>query len=176
MARDAEGAPEEEAEAMTGASDSEEASNAAPSSLRAAAPSGEEPSAAGKGADYPLHFEGENSYPECERCGACCRVNVLAMTHEEVARVRDYIVEHRIRPIDRGKQGCCLQRASGDGCMVWEARPQVCRLHNCHVSRIEILRRNPSIHVPENIPLVDLHECFINGREVDPRYEEDPQG
>ena len=27
----------------------------------------------------------------------------------------------------------------------------------------------------EDIPLVDLHECFINGREVAPRYVEVPQ-
>ena len=37
--------------------------------------------AADKGADVPLHFDGENSYPECQRCGSCCQVNVLAMTH-----------------------------------------------------------------------------------------------
>lgn len=136
---------------------------------------GDEPAAAGKGADYPLHFEGENSYPECERCGSCCQVNVLAMTHEEVARIRAYIAEHDIHPIDRSKQGCCLESPDGSGCMVWPVRAQVCRLHNCHVSRIEILRRNSSIHVPEDIPLVDLHECFINGREVDPRVVQVPQ-
>lgn len=131
----------------------------------------DEPLAAEKGADYPLHFDGENSYPECIRCGSCCQVNVLAMTHEEVRRIRDYIAEHDIHPIDRGKKGCCLESPDGNGCMVWPARAQVCRLHNCHVSRIEILRRNPSIHVPDDIPLVDLHECFINGREIDPRYQ-----
>lgn len=123
-----------------------------------------------KGAEVALHFDGENSYPECRRCGSCCQVNVLAMTHEEVERIRAYIAAHDIHPIDRHKQSCCLEAADGQGCMVWEARAQVCRLHNCHVSRIEILRRNPSIRVPEDIPLVDLHECFINGREIDPRY------
>lgn len=161
------------------------AEDAAPGAVSAAASPGVaavpdssvagEPAAAGKGADYPLHFEGENSYPECERCGSCCQVNVLAMTHEEVACIREYMVEHDIHPIDRHKQGCCLQNADGDGCMVWPVRAQVCRLHNCHVSRIEILRRNPNIHVPEDIPLVDLHECFINDREIDPRYVEVPQ-
>lgn len=132
--------------------------------------------AADKGADVPLHFDGENSYPECQRCGSCCQVNVLAMTHEEVARIRAYMVEHDVRPIDRHKESCCFQNENGDGCMVWPVRAQVCRLHNCHVSRIEILRRNPSIHVPEDIPLVDLHECFINGHEIDPRYQQVPQG
>ena len=83
--------------------------------------------AADKGADVPLHFDGENSYPECQRCGACCQVNVLAMTHEEVARIRAYMVEHDVRPIDRHKESCCFQNENGDGCMVWPVRARVCR-------------------------------------------------
>lgn len=150
--------------------------DAAGAAASASAASSAQPAAAGKGADFPLHFDGENSYPECERCGRCCQVNVLAMTHEEVARIRAYVAERGIRPIDRHRESCCLEAADGAGCMVWPVRAQVCRLHNCHVSRIEILRRNPSIHVPDDIPLVDLHECFINGREIDPRYECVPQG
>lgn len=118
---------------------------------------------------YPLHFDGDNSYPECRCCGDCCRVNVLAMTHEEVARIRAYIAEHGIVPIDRNKERCCLEAPDGR-CMVWDARAQVCRLHNCHVPRFEILLRNPSITVPSDLPLVDLHECFINGDDSDPRY------
>ena len=118
---------------------------------------------------YPLHFDGDNSFPECRCCGNCCRVNVLAMTHEEVERIRAYIAEHGIVPIDRNKERCCLEALDGR-CMVWEARAQVCRLHNCHVPRFEILLRNPSITVPSDLPLVDMHECFINGNDSDPRY------
>lgn len=130
--------------------------------------------AVGEG-DWRLRFDGENSYPDCKRCGNCCRTNVLAMTHEEVRRIRDYIAAHDVHPIDRQRQACCLYGDDGN-CMVWEARAQVCRLHNCHVPRFEILRQNPSIHVPDDIPLVDLHECFINGREYDPRYERPTRG
>ena len=118
---------------------------------------------------YPLHFDGDNSFPECRCCGNCCRVNVLAMTHEEVERIRAYMAAHRVVPIDRNKERCCLEAPDGR-CMVWEARAQVCRLHNCHVPRFEILLRNPSITVPSDLPLVDMHECFINGNDSDPRY------
>ena len=118
---------------------------------------------------YPLHFDGDNSFPECRCCGDCCRVNVLAMTHEEVERIRAYMAAHRVVPIDRNKERCCLEAPDGR-CMVWEARAQVCRLHNCHVPRFEILLRNPSITVPSDLPLVDMHECFINGNDSDPRY------
>lgn len=118
---------------------------------------------------YPLHFDGDNSFPDCRCCGNCCRVNVLAMTHEEVERIRAYMAAHHVVPIDRNKERCCLEAPDGR-CMVWEARAQVCRLHNCHVPRFEILLRNPSITVPSDLPLVDMHECFINGNESDPRY------
>lgn len=118
---------------------------------------------------YPLHFDGDNSFPDCRCCGNCCRVNVLAMTHEEVERIRAYMAAHRVVPIDRNKERCCLEAPDGR-CMVWEARAQVCRLHNCHVPRFEILLRNPSITVPSDLPLVDMHECFINGNDSDPRY------
>lgn len=124
--------------------------------------------------EFPLHFDGDNSYPECNCCGDCCRVNVLAMTHEEVERIRAYMAEHHIVPIDRHKQRCCLEAPDGR-CMVWPARAQVCRLHNCHVPRFEILLRNPSITVPSDLPLVDLHECFIKGDDSDPRYVDFPQ-
>lgn len=118
---------------------------------------------------YPLHFDGDNSFPDCRCCGNCCRVNVLAMTHEEVERIRAYMAAHHVVPIDRNKERCCLEAPDGR-CMVWEARAQVCRLHNCHVPRFEILLRNPSITVPSDLPLVDMHECFINGNDSDPRY------
>lgn len=118
---------------------------------------------------YPLHFDGDNSFPDCRCCGNCCRVNVLAMTHEEVERIRVYMAAHHVVPIDRNKERCCLEAPDGR-CMVWEVRAQVCRLHNCHVPRFEILLRNPSITVPSDLPLVDMHECFINGNDSDPRY------
>ena len=47
--------------------------------------------------------------------------------------------------------------------MIWEARPQVCRLFNCHVPRIEILKQNPSI-VVRGHSLLDLTEEFVRGR------------
>ena len=47
--------------------------------------------------------------------------------------------------------------------MVWEARPQVCRLHHCQVPRHEVLRQNPAIKLPDYLPLLDLHAEFVEG-------------
>ena len=72
-------------------------------------------------------------------------------------------IEHKgVRPIDRNRR-CCPLRSDEGTCMVWEARPQVCRLHHCQVPRREVLRQNPAIVVPERLALLDLHAEFIEG-------------
>ncbi len=121
------------------------------------------------GAKVPVVFDGDNSFPDCDQCGRCCHLNVIAALPEEVARVRAYMRERGIVPRDRGKEACCLQGEDGR-CMVWEVRPQICRLYHCHVPRREVVRLNPQLRIPDDPPLIDLHECFINGDDSDPRY------
>ena len=116
-----------------------------------------------------VRFDGENSYPDCEQCGKCCELTVAAWLPEEVERVRTYIREHGVVPRDRDREACPLQAEDGR-CMVWEARPQICRLYNCHVPRREVVRLNPDLRIPEDPPLIDLHDCFILGDASDPRY------
>ncbi|MDO4291090.1 MAG: YkgJ family cysteine cluster protein [Eggerthellaceae bacterium] len=120
-------------------------------------------------AEQPLRFDGDNSFPDCEQCGRCCHINVIAVSPEEVARMRAYASEHGIEPIDYGKDRCCFSGADYR-CRVWEARPQICRLFNCRVTRKEILRRNPSIVIDDDKPLIDIHDTFILGDASDPRY------
>lgn len=117
---------------------------------------------------HELVFDGDNSYPDCEGCGHCCQLNIICVTPDELATMRAYVEAHDIKPIDQNKERCCFQLPD-HRCMIWEARPQICRLHNCHVPRIEILRRNPDIIVPDDPALIDLHEAFFNGDFSDPR-------
>lgn len=133
---------------------------------RSFAASGLEP---GVDAAYALRFEGDNSFPDCACCGRCCDLNVICASAEEVVRMRAYIAEHDVVPIDKNAESCCLKGEDGR-CMIWEERPQICRLHNCHVPRSEILRINPSIIVDDDIPLIDLHDAFILGDFSDPRF------
>ena len=116
-----------------------------------------------------LEFDGENSYPGCKQCGDCCRINVIAMTHEEVERIRAFLETSDFTPIDYGKERCCLQREDMR-CGVWEARSQTCKLHNCTASRFEILAAKPDLQIPDDLPWVDMHDCFILGDDSDPRY------
>lgn len=113
-------------------------------------------------------FDGDNAYPDCEQCGRCCHLNVIAVLPEEVEQMRASIAEQGIVPRDRGREACPLQ-GEDNRCMIWEARPQICRLHHCRVPRREVMRLNPHLSIPDDPPLIDLHECFLNGNPTDPR-------
>ncbi len=105
----------------------------------------------------------ENAYPDCEMCGGCCaRMGVLAVTEQEYHAMLDAVREGNITPIDRGEVGCPLMAEDGR-CMIWSARPQVCRLHHCRIPRIQILEEHPEIQVPENLHLICLRETFVPG-------------
>ncbi len=90
------------------------------------------------------------------------------MSHEEYRTIRAYMEEHGVKPIDYGKEYCCFRQADGR-CGIWDARPQICRLYNCHVPRIQVLAANPSIVVDDDKPLIDLHDAFILNDPHDPR-------
>ena len=111
-----------------------------------------------------IHFDGENSFPECEQCGRCCGLNVIAMTREEVLRIHSYMLENDVRSIDRGTSRCCLQSEDGS-CMVWPARSQTCKLHHCKMARVYLLAENPAIKVHDeaDLLLVDMHAHFVCG-------------
>ena len=121
-----------------------------------------EGAAAGARAAEPLRFDGDNSFPDCACCGTCCELNVLAISKAERDAMHACIEREGVQPIDRGRR-CCPLRSDEGTCMVWEARPQVCRLHHCQVPRREVLRQNPAIVVPERLALLDLHAEFIEG-------------
>lgn len=111
-----------------------------------------------------VHFDGDNSFPECEQCGRCCSLNVIAMTREEVLRIHSYMLENDVVPIDRGGKSCCLQSPDGS-CMIWPARSQTCKLHHCKVARMDLLAKNPEIevHPDSELYLVDMHAHFVCG-------------
>lgn len=106
-------------------------------------------------------FEDENAYPDCKMCGACCaRMSVIAVTEEEYFAMVE--AAKSVTPIDRGEAGCPLLTEDGR-CMIWQARPQTCRLYHCHIPRTQVLKDNPQIKVPDKLHLICLRETFIPG-------------
>lgn len=109
----------------------------------------------------------DNAYPDCEMCGGCCsRMSVLAVTEEEYFHMVEAAKD--VQPIDRGEAGCPLLDDDGR-CLIWQARPQVCRLYHCHVPRTQVLKDHPEIQVPEKLHLICLRETFLPN--VTPRTE-----
>ena len=101
----------------------------------------------------------DNAYPDCEMCGGCCaRMSVLAVTEEEYYRMQEAAKD--VEPIDHGEAGCPMLADDGR-CLIWQARPQVCRLYNCHVPRTQILKDNPQIEVSAKLHLICLRETFL---------------
>lgn len=108
-------------------------------------------------------LQDDNAYPDCAMCGGCCsRMGVLAVTEEEYHAMVRAASEEGVHPIDRGEEGCPLLAEDGS-CMIWEARPQVCRLYNCHIPRHQILADHSEITVPERLHLICLRETFVPG-------------
>ena len=107
-----------------------------------------------------MQFNGDNTYPDCQKCGRCCKINVLCMTADDYRTIQRFVEEHDISPIDYGGLRCCFQNDDCT-CMIWSARPQVCRLHNCQIPRRDVLAMDPTIVVDEDLWLVDLHANFV---------------
>ncbi len=101
----------------------------------------------------------DNAYPDCAMCGGCCaRMSVIAVTEDEYFAMKE--AARDVQPIDRGEAGCPMLAEDGR-CMIWQARPQTCRLYNCHVPRTQVLEDHPEIRVPEKLHLICLRETFL---------------
>ena len=106
---------------------------------------------------------GFNAYEECQICGQCCNIIVVAMTLDEAHRIADYMAENAIAPRDNGLFICPLL-GEDNRCMVYPARSMTCRLHSCSLTRDQIMKRCPEIRVDEDdLVLIDMRRAFKHG-------------
>ena len=119
----------------------------------------------------------ENTIPDystngkCSRCGRCCS-NLLSMTLEDVHRIRDYLQTHSITPAPLTRpdkfrsipfDSCPFCDLSGKKatCMIYEARPAICRKFLCNA---DVLAKRYDINgdlVPDSIGQVDCRKTFF---------------
>ena len=109
-----------------------------------------------------------NLYKECEECGGCCELTVLAVTDEEIESIRRYMDEAEFTPRDQGP-GICPFRLQDKRCGIYPVRPITCRLHNCSIPRHILDAEHPEVDIPDEVQLVDTRMTFIHGKTVDPR-------
>lgn len=119
----------------------------------------------------------ENTIPDystngkCSRCGRCCS-NLLSMTIEDVHRIRDYLRMHNVVPAPPARPNkfrnipfdscpfCDLSRKE-TACMIYEARPTICRKFLCNA---DVLAKQYDINgdlVPDSIGQVDCRKTFF---------------
>ena len=65
----------------------------------------------------------------CSKCGECCS-NLLPLAKSEVERIITYAREHKIT-VSKPKNGSCLFLNKDKRCLIYEARPLICRLFKC---------------------------------------------
>lgn len=119
----------------------------------------------------------ENTIPdystngECSRCGRCCS-NLLSMTLKDVRRIRSYLQMHKAIPASPARpdkfrsipfDSCPFCDLSGKKatCMIYEARPAICRKFLCNA---DVLAERYDINgdlVPNSIGQVDCRKTFF---------------
>ena len=109
-----------------------------------------------------------NLYKGCEECGDCCRLTVLAVTEDEISRIKVHMSENSIEAVDRGPGRCPFQQ-DDYRCSIYSVRPRTCRLHSCLAARSELKDMNPELDIPEDPVIIDMRMTFIHGQTVDPR-------
>lgn len=108
---------------------------------------------------------------ECSRCGRCCS-NLLSMTLKDVRRIRSYLQMHKVIPASPARpdkfrsipfDSCPFCDLSGKKatCMIYEARPAICRKFLCNA---DVLAERYDINgdlVPNSIGQVDCRKTFF---------------
>lgn len=73
---------------------------------------------------------------KCSACGECCGSAPYPFTLEDIKRVKDYVIKHNIKPHgilneDTIDMTCAMFDYNTKRCMVYEARPEICRKFTC---------------------------------------------
>lgn len=107
---------------------------------------------------------------ECTGCGACCG-SMLPVSAEEIRTIQRYVKRHGIKPyVDRGPWSnfdfdlTCpfLDRGKKDKkCRIYEVRPFICRMFNCHVemNMLDAIRVK-NHYAKGDVGIVDMRKLF----------------
>lgn len=76
---------------------------------------------------------------KCLKCGKCC-ANILLLTSMEIQRIKKYIKENNIVPVNRNSVvlfsstayvDCCPFLTKENLCSIYEVRPKICKEFKC---------------------------------------------
>ncbi|MBQ3799483.1 MAG: YkgJ family cysteine cluster protein [Treponema sp.] len=96
---------------------------------------------------------------ECSRCGRCCSA-ILPVTRKEIKVMRQYAKAHHIKTERHEDEDllCPFLSTKEKSCMVYEVRPQICRVFRCDKPRNG--RAECDFKPDGDYTLADMREMF----------------
>lgn len=97
---------------------------------------------------------------KCSQCGSCCTA-LLPMTDGEIRRLKAYVRKNNIRPrrknfvVNKTIDLTCPFRDEAERkCLVYKARPEICRQFICNEEQREIFRKENSEYTVANLRVI----------------------
>lgn len=84
----------------------------------------------------------------CSNCGACCSC-MLPLSKVDIAEIKKYVKKHRIKPVrhlpslitgNSFDMVCPFRDEERKCCIIYDARPTVCRVFKCDYSKDNLIR------------------------------------
>lgn len=98
----------------------------------------------------------------CVKCGECCG-SILPIDQEDANRIQEYVVLHNISTqkhmlVMQNKLQCPYYSGNKEkGCIIYEARPKICRFYKCDKKTINIKEAKAM----ENAVAVDMWQFAL---------------
>lgn len=107
---------------------------------------------------------------KCSQCGQCCS-NLLPLSDKEIARIKAYIKKHGIKEQRHNAlmtvdMTCPFRDERNKKCLIYDIRPEICRVFQCNQERDEIVANKMRMHGVNNVVLM-RNEFFGNTEDLD---------
>lgn len=102
---------------------------------------------------------------KCSNCGECCS-NLLPISSFEIDRIKRYMKKHNIpeqrkmAPVSGPTLDltCPFRSEKERKCLIYEVRPEICRVFKCDQNREEVIRNKNILNGKYSI--VDMRNVF----------------
>ena len=107
---------------------------------------------------------------KCSQCGQCCS-NLLPLSDKEIARIKAYVKKHGIKEQRHNAlmavdMTCPFRDERNKKCLIYEIRPEICRVFQCNQERDVIVANKMRMHGVNNVVLM-RNEFFGSTEDLD---------
>lgn len=107
---------------------------------------------------------------KCSQCGQCCS-NLLPLSKSEINRIKAYVKKHGIKEQRHNAtmltdMTCPFRDEKNKKCLIYEIRPEICRVFQCNQERDTIVANKMRMHGVNNVVLM-RNEFFGNTEDLE---------